>query len=43
MKWRRLRLVFRKRKIKSISVVKYTINGTIIRATNQIEVEEAII
>ena len=42
MKWRKLRSVFRKRKLKSILAVEYTINRTIIRATNQIKVEEAI-
>ena len=42
MKWRRLRLVFDKRKLRSISAVEYMVNGLIIRTTNQIEMKEAV-
>ena len=42
MKWRRLRLVFGKRKLRSILAIEYTVNGSIVRTTNQIEIEEAV-
>ena len=42
MKWKRLKSVFGKRRIKSILSVEYSINGTIIRSISKLELEEAI-
>ena len=42
MKWRRLQLVFGKRKLKSISAVEYVLNGIIIRTTTQVEIEKVV-
>ena len=42
MKQRRLKSVFGKKQMKSISSVKYTINGTIIRSLTKLEMEEVI-
>ena len=41
-KWYRLKHVFGKKQMKSISAVKYVKDGNIIRLTNQIEIEFVI-
>ena len=41
-KWKYIKKVFGKCKLKSILVVEYLINGTIIRTTAQYEMEEAV-
>ena len=43
MKWKTLRMVFGKRRLKSISAIEYVIDRTVIRALTQIEMEEVII
>ena len=42
MKWKRLKAVFGKKKMKSISSVEYSVNGTVIRSLTKLEIEEAI-
>ena len=43
MKWVRLRKVFGKRKLKSIKAVEYIRDGYMIRTSNKLEIENAII
>ena len=41
MKWKRLKYVFGKKRMKSISSVEYLVNGTVIRLSTKLEIEEA--
>ena len=43
VQWKKLKQVFRKKVIKSISTVKYYYNGNVIRTSGQIEIESAVI
>ena len=43
MKWRKLRAVFGKKRMKQISSVEYEVSSIIIRSSTQVEMEEAII
>ena len=43
MKWKKLRKVFSKYYMKSIFAVEYLVNGSIIRTTTQLQIEEAVI
>ena len=43
MKWRKLRAVFGKKRMKSVSSVEYEVNSIIIQLSTQVEMEEAII
>ena len=43
MKWKKLRKVFGKCRMKSIFTVEYLVNGSIIRTTTQLQMEEVVI
>ena len=42
MQWKKLQKVFRKKKMKSISVVKYLVNDSIIRILTQLQMEKVV-
>ena len=42
IKWKRLQKVFRKTRMKSISAIKYKVNGTIIRSSSQLQIKKGL-
>ena len=42
IQWRKLHATFSKKRMKSISAVEYFVNGNIIRTSEKLQVEEAI-